>query len=127
MKKMMSTLLTLAMCFCLFGAVPAQAAGGDFVVTDGVLLKYYGNGGDVVIPDGVTSIGERVFYSNQNITSVTIPEGVTYIGPNAFFRCKNMTSVKLPSTLETIQFSAFEDCDGLTEPLPPQWGHQHRA
>ena len=29
----------------------------DFVIENGVLKKYQGQGGDVVIPEGVTSIG----------------------------------------------------------------------
>jgi len=33
----------------------------DFVIKDGVLEKYQGSGGAVVIPDSVTSIGVRAF------------------------------------------------------------------
>ena len=38
---------------------------------------------DVVIPQGVTSIGESAFLSNS-LTSVIIPESVTSIGESAF-------------------------------------------
>ena len=31
----------------------------DFVIENGVLKKYTGNDGDVVIPDSVTSIGDQ--------------------------------------------------------------------
>ena len=34
---------------------------GDFVIEDGVLVAYQGSGGDVVIPDGVVSIGGQAF------------------------------------------------------------------
>ena len=34
----------------------------DFRINNGVLEKYVGPGGDVVIPDGVTSIGKEAFY-----------------------------------------------------------------
>ena len=33
----------------------------DFDIYNGVLKNYKGKGGDVVIPDGVTSIGDRAF------------------------------------------------------------------
>ncbi len=33
----------------------------DFVIKEGVLDKYKGPGGDVVIPEGVTEIGNRAF------------------------------------------------------------------
>ena len=42
---------------------------------------------DVTIPDGVTSIGDRAFYSCSGLTSVTIPDSVTSIGDYAFSGC----------------------------------------
>ena len=33
----------------------------DFIIEDGVLEKYVGPGGDVTIPDSVTSIGDSAF------------------------------------------------------------------
>ena len=44
-----------------------------FVVENGVLKKYNGNGGSVIIPDNVTSIGEKVFMGCTNLKSITIP------------------------------------------------------
>ena len=45
----------------------------DFKIVDGELLEYYGNGGDVIVPDGVTSIADEVFSENISLTSVLIP------------------------------------------------------
>ncbi len=33
----------------------------DFKIKNGVLVKYHGMGGAVVIPDSVTSIGDQAF------------------------------------------------------------------
>ena len=52
----------------------------DFVIEEGVLKKYCGEGGAVVIPDEVTSIGEWAFKECTSLTSITIPDGVTSIG-----------------------------------------------
>ena len=40
----------------------------DFVIEDGVLLKYTGPGGDVVPPNSVTSIGEKRFFGCVDLT-----------------------------------------------------------
>ena len=40
----------------------------DFVIEDGILLKYTGPDGDVVIPEGVTSIGEKTFFGCVDLT-----------------------------------------------------------
>ena len=50
----------------------ADADENGFVIENGVLTGYTGDGGDVVIPDGVTCIGDDVFYNNDKNTSVKI-------------------------------------------------------
>ena len=44
-----------------------MSSNNDFEIENGVLVKYTGAGGDVVIPDGVTSIGNGAFSGCQNI------------------------------------------------------------
>lgn len=61
----------------------------------------------LVIPEGVTSIGNGAFWKCANITSVVIPEGVTTIGEKAFQYCTSLTTLTLPSTIETIGKEAF--------------------
>ena len=39
----------------------------DFIIENGVLIKYVGPGGDVVIPDEVVEIGEGAFAAHNNI------------------------------------------------------------
>jgi hypothetical protein len=56
----------------------------DFVIEDGTLISYTGLGGDVVIPSGVTSIGNYAFRDCTSLISVVIPAGVTRIGNSAW-------------------------------------------
>lgn len=55
---------------------------------------------DLVIPEGVTSIGNVVFYNCTSLVSVTIPKSVTAIGINAFVGCANLTDVYYKGTEE---------------------------
>ncbi len=56
----------------------------DFVIENGVLKKYKGPGGDVVVPDGVTKIGDSAFRLSSEVTSITFPDSVTSIGSDPF-------------------------------------------
>ena len=68
---------------------------------------------DLVIPEGITSIGNLAFAGGA-FTSVTIPESVTSIGHSAFRGCKDLTSFTIPDGVTSIGARAFEDCTGLT-------------
>ena len=111
MKKLASLVLALALCLGL--TVPALAAPGDFNIQDGVLLGYFGTDTDVTVPDGVTTIGYRVFSNNNSVVSITIPEGVTTIEAGAFMNCPKLTAVHLPSTVTGIGSEAFMYCEKL--------------
>ena len=83
----------------------------EFLVTDGVLTHYYGNGGEVIIPAHVTKIDEYVFDKNNDITSVIIPPYLTDIGAGAFSDCVNLSKVTFTGTkLITIGNGAFYNC-----------------
>lgn len=70
---------------------------------------------EIIIPEGITSIGNYAFTRCESLTSVTIPESVTSIGSYAFYRCSALDSVELPNALETIGSRAFYSCNALTE------------
>ena len=54
---------------------------------------------DVVIPDGVTTIGDYTFYGFNSLTSITVPDSVTTIGSQAFWNCASLTNVYYTGTL----------------------------
>ena len=73
----------------------------------------------LVIPEGVTSIGDDAFAGCTGLTEVTIHDGVTAIGGSAFSGCSGLTGVTIPSHVTDIGDSAFSDCSGLTEMVIP--------
>ena len=87
----------------------------DFRIKKGVLVEYTGKGGDAVIPDSVTSIGEKAFWVCSNLTSITIPNSVTSIGEWAFAGCSGLTSISIPDSVTSIGKFAFYGCNGLTD------------
>ncbi len=63
--------------------------------------------GDLVIPNGVTSIGNCAFRYCTGLTSVTIGDSVTSIGDGAFGYCTELTSVVIPDSMAHIGEGAF--------------------
>ena len=91
------------------------AASDDFVIENGVLKKYTGNGGSVIIPDGVTRIDAWAFKGCQTLTSIAIPDSVTAIGDHAFLACISLTGVAIPDSVTAIGDEAFIRCKGLAD------------
>ena len=85
----------------------------DFVIKDGILKDYKGNDKEVIIPDGVTSIGNFAFSNCKSITSITIPDSVTSIENWAFSSCTNLRSIIIPDGVVSIGRDAFAGCTSL--------------
>jgi len=86
-----------------------------FEIENGILKMYYPEAGvtDVIIPEGVTSIGSCAFERFIQLTSITIPEGVMSIGKSAFLGCTGLTSITIPKGVTSIGAYAFRCCTGL--------------
>ena len=62
----------------------------------------------------VTTVANRSFSSNQNISSIYLPDSITSIGGSAFYRCSSLTSVYIPDSVTSIAGSVFSYCSSLT-------------
>lgn len=108
-----------------------------------VLTECTGNISHLLIADGITAIGDRVFQDGNLLTEVSFPSTVTAIGNGSFAGCKWLKRVRQAfqvtsigdrafsgcGTLEEIQLSenlshigarAFENCTSLKEILLPE-------
>ena len=135
-KQRLLTLLTAV--FALFalllmhpaaGAVDADDELVGANIQDGVLLGYYGLGGDIVLPNTVTKIGDEALKGNKKITGITIPASVRDIGNNAFEGCINLERVTFADPDNAagnllIRVSAFKDCTSLTDVEIPARAYQ---
>lgn len=55
----------------------------------------------------VKSLAHKAFYECKDLKEIIIPEGVVSIGSDAFAFCSSLKSVLLPKTLKTIESGAF--------------------
>lgn len=88
----------------------------EFHIVDTTIVEYLGDGGDVVIPDKVTTIGDMAFSNRSDVTSVKFTKDVTTIGAYAFENCTGLTGpFTPPNNLNHIGNYAFAGCTGITE------------
>ena len=86
----------------------------NFTITAGVVSSGSSCAGAVVIPAGVTSIGDWAFAFQSALTSITIPASVTSIGNFAFYDAIALTSITIPASVTSIGNSAFSGPISLT-------------
>ncbi|MBE6648928.1 MAG: leucine-rich repeat domain-containing protein [Ruminococcaceae bacterium] len=84
-------------------------------VENGVLKRYTGRFSEVVLPDAVTSIGNRVFTGNKGVQTVVLTDNVETIEREAFYQSKDLKRVVGLSGVRFIGKNAFFDCLALEE------------
>lgn len=137
MKRTISLIIILALLFLL--AVPAMAAetsgncgsnvkwsydNGTLTISGFGKMQSYRNEEvpwisfrdsitNIVVEEGVTSIGEGAFYLCKNLKTVSLPESLRDIFSNAFEGCSALENITLPSNLGYINAYAFAYCTSL--------------
>ena len=142
MKKLVSILLAVLLCASCFAlaVVPASAGeggncgqnvgwtmGNDGVVVisgTGPMTEYYSAADspfysrrfdikEVVIEEGVTSVGKRAFCNCTNLESLTLSDSVTRIGEQAFWYCSKLDDLQMGENCGYVGQYAFSNCTGL--------------
>ncbi len=85
-----------------------------FTIENGVLTHYTGEEKHVIVPDGVTEIGEYAFFMCENLEVLEICEGVEKICENAVSDCENLKKVIIPASIKDMEL-AFYECKGIEE------------
>ena len=71
------------------------------------------------IPNSVTSIGDRAFFTCNSLAEVVIPNSVTNIGDRAFSFCSSLAEVVISNSVTSIGEYAFSGCSSLAEVVIP--------
>lgn len=83
-----------------------ELSASDFDIKNGELMRYSGLSVEVIIPEGVTKIGEAAFKKSKNCEKVVIPDTVTEIGKEAFASCP-ATDIIIPPNVKVIKSFTF--------------------
>lgn len=89
--------------------IPAQPAEVLYGTQGRAYIK------NVMLPDGVTELGDFAFAGDGNLLSVKMPQGFTGIGSNTFEKCTALIKVLLTRGLTTISNYAFAGCEKLEQ------------
>lgn len=68
---------------------------------------------EVIIKDGVTSVGRYAFQSCENLKSISLPKSITKIEYSAFQSCTSLESIVLPDAVKELPEQAFSRCTSL--------------
>ncbi len=91
----------------------------DFVVEGNyVLLEYKGSATDVVLPNNVFHLPDKVFATTK-ITSITFNQRLKTIGDYAFEGCSYLKTALVPDTVNSIGEGIFKNCTSLSETSLP--------
>lgn len=94
---------------------PNVTADGKTLIKDGTLICSIDRSEDtIVIPEGITRIGDCAYMGNTTIKNVVFPESLIEIGYSAFEGCTNLSNVIYPENVEAIGHKAFFGCSSLS-------------
>jgi len=71
----------------------------------------------VTIPPTVTAIGDYAFngrgFITSGLTGITLPSSVTSLGQGVFEECGNLKSISLPGSIGGVPYATFAGCSNL--------------
>ena len=84
-----------------------------YQIRNSVLESYTGREEELVVPDGVHTIGTGAFKACISLKRVVLPPGLAVIGNDAFKGCRKLEEIKVPDGVKIIGSYAFHRCHAL--------------
>ena len=75
---------------------------------------------EIIIPNGVTTIGYMAFSDCWRLKKISLPDGLTSIGFGSFCDCVSLENLTIPDSVTTIGDDAFVYCDSLMQITIPE-------
>ncbi|MCR4952804.1 MAG: leucine-rich repeat domain-containing protein, partial [Treponema sp.] len=66
----------------------------------------------LILPEGITDIGDEAFKNCTSLKSLTIPTSVESMAPDAFLGCSNLTNLKVSEGSEYYEVRKKENAEG---------------
>ena len=101
-------------------SVNVSGGGDDELARNLIERNAFTEENPLIIPNGVTSIGESAFIDYVMLKSIILPDSVKEIKKYAFEGCTYLTSINIPSSVTSIGYGAFRDCTYLTSITIPE-------
>ena len=116
--------------------------GGSYTLTGTTISAATDCAGDVILPNGVTTIANDAFSGASTLTSIALPPSLTLIGQRSFlgtsgltaiafpegltkisrygFSGSGLTSISLPTSITSVETGAFRETLSLTSAILPE-------
>ena len=69
--------------------------------------------GQIIISEGITSIGNSAFMNCSSLNSIDIPDSVASIGAGAFNGCSALRNINIPENVTELESGIFQSCSSL--------------
>ena len=91
--------------------------GSDYSIIgiDNMAFKGCNKLTSIILPDNLTTLGEKAFSGCTALSSIILPNEVEQIGDETFSGCSALTSITVNDKLKSIGRAAFENCSSLEE------------
>ncbi|EGD47403.1 protein of unknown function DUF291 [Ruminiclostridium papyrosolvens DSM 2782] len=76
-------------------------------------LDYMDQIQEVVVEEGITYLGKRLFYGADNLIKVTLPDSLTSLEEGVFRECTKLKEITIPANVTTIGRVQFYQCVAL--------------